>query len=275
MRWNGVCNFAAFSNPAIIGALRLMAPRTYAQFPDYPAGREHRKAWEEAMTYLGLHHFGAIRADAELISVAGGHELVTYHLTNEVRWVFSTDIYGTGDFVGNEAVADMLREPEKFVHGGIDAWRPGRLVVEYMNAHALRAETETFDAAYSLSSIEHMGGLPGAKKAIAEMGRVVRPGGVVAVVTECCVNGAPPLETPGFSIFTPEQFEDMATFCPYLEAVEPFSIADADTDERLILELPEEIRRGQQGLGNSVPHVLLREQGRVFTSGFLFFRRLG
>lgn len=61
----------------------------------------------------------------------------------------------------------------------------------------------------------------------------------------------------------------------YAQAVEPFSIADADTDERLILELPDEIRRGQQGLGNSVPHVLLREQGRVFTPGFLFFRRLG
>jgi ubiquinone/menaquinone biosynthesis C-methylase UbiE len=49
----------------------------------------------------------------------------------------------------------------------------------------------TFDVAYSLSSIEHFGGLAGAQAAVDEMARVLKPGGVLVLATEYMLSGAP------------------------------------------------------------------------------------
>ena len=48
---------------------------------------------------------------------------------------------------------------------------------------------------YSLSSIEHFGGVEGAAATIGEMGRVLKPGGVLAVATEYVLSGPPHPET--------------------------------------------------------------------------------
>ena len=60
-----------------------------------------------------------------------------------------------------------------------------------MDGRHLAFRDETFDVAYSLSSIEHFGGLQGAVSAIDEMARVVKPGGVVVVATEYRLSGPP------------------------------------------------------------------------------------
>ena len=63
-----------------------------------------------------------------------------------------------------------------------------------MDALDLRYEDGSFDAVYSLSSIEHFGGLDGVRRALAEQHRVVKPGGIVAFTTEVIVNDADTLE---------------------------------------------------------------------------------
>jgi len=64
-------------------------------------------------------------------------------------------------------------------------------VVQHMNALDLRFEPETFDAVFCLSSIEHFGGEAAARHALAEMHRVAKPGGVVAITTECIIKRRP------------------------------------------------------------------------------------
>ncbi len=59
-----------------------------------------------------------------------------------------------------------------------------------MDALDLRYEDETFDAVYSLSSVEHFGGLDGVRAALAEQCRVVKVGGIVAFTTEVIINDA-------------------------------------------------------------------------------------
>jgi hypothetical protein len=97
-RFNTTCTLDAFSNPAIASALGFMAPRWY-DGTTIPAERTERKNWEEAMTFLAMHHFGALRPDSHIMAVAAGHELNVYAMTNYVRRVYATDIYGDGSFV--------------------------------------------------------------------------------------------------------------------------------------------------------------------------------
>lgn len=272
--FNTTCTLEAFSNPLIAMTLNVMAPRWF-DGTSIPPERIERKNWEEAMTFLAMHHFGALRPESHIMAVAAGHELNVYAMTNHVRRVYATDIYGDGDFAGIEAQGSMLRDPAAFAPAGLARWRPGRLVVEHMNALALRADDDDFDGAFSQSSIEHMGGLDGAIQAIREMARIVRPGGVVAVATECCVNGAPAYETPGFSIFTPQQFEQLASCSPKLEPVGPFMLPENPYEPSLVLELSDQVRKVYSGIGIDRPHIYLHEQGRIFTSGLLVWRRVG
>ena len=160
-----------------------------------------------------------------MLSVGAGHEEPVYELTNRVRWVFATDIYGGGRFRSLEGDAAMLVEPDRFAR---IPYRRNRLVVQWMDGH-LRHEDGTFDVAFSLSSIEHFGGLPAARRALGEMARVVRPGGVVAVATECVVNGIAGHRGRGLALFTPSEIDELAHACPELVPVEPvdFGISPA------------------------------------------------
>jgi len=57
-----------------------------------------------------------------------------------------------------------------------------------MDARRLEFPSESFDIAYSLSSIEHFGSPEEIARSAAEMGRVLKPGGTAVVVTECLVH---------------------------------------------------------------------------------------
>ena len=57
-----------------------------------------------------------------------------------------------------------------------------------MDARRLEFPSESFDIAYSLSSIERFGSPEEIARSAAEMGRVLKPGGTAVVVTECLVH---------------------------------------------------------------------------------------
>ena len=82
-----------------------------------------------------------------------------------------------------------------------------------MDALDLRFEDRTFDAVYSLSSIEHFGGLAGATRALDEMARVLKPSGIVALTTECVINDESGLSRPGLEVFTPDEFAASSRQC--------------------------------------------------------------
>lgn len=272
MRLNRLCALEDWSEPPFIATVRRLLPYFVETYPDFPQGRQHRKHWEFAHLLLGLDHLGAIHNDALVLGVGAGHEETLYDLTRWVRWVFATDVYGMGQFQGLEGDAAMLADPDHFARC---LYNRNRLVVEYMDARDLRFEDGTFDAAFSSGSIEHVGGFEGARAAIAEMGRVVKPGGIVGITTECIVSGAPQHSEPGLELFTPEGMRELATGHPHLTLVEPFttelSAATAEL-EPLDLGASLDADRTQQ---ERWPHILVAHQGRVFTSAAMFLRRTG
>ena len=69
-------------------------------------------------------------------------------------------------------------------------YREDRLVSLKMDGRFLAFPDASFEVVYSLSSIEHFGGFDGASAAIADMARVLKPGGILALATEYCLCSA-------------------------------------------------------------------------------------
>lgn len=283
-----LCDVADFDDPELLAAARSILPERD------PAAHVERKVWEFAMLALFLEDAGVLHDGAEVLAVGAGDERMAFWLANRVGRVTATDVYGEGDFAGAEARASMLTDPA--AHAPFD-FREDRLRVLAMDGRALDFPDGSFDAVYSLSSIEHFGGPADVARAAAEMGRVVRPGGYVAVVTECFVRrawrNAAPVDaavraltlgrkrraaTPRrraivSQVFTPRELRRLV--------VEPSGCALlGELDLSLSLRSWENLTttaRGGGGLrsrtGSFHPHVLLQADASVFTSVFVPLRR--
>jgi SAM-dependent methyltransferase len=209
-----LCDLSDFDDPLLRARIREIVPgRT-------PKEELERKLWEYATLTLFLEDAGTL-AGAELLAVGAGHEAVLFWLANRAGRVVATDIYGEGDFAEGEADASMLTNPQRFAPY---PYREDRLVVESMDARRLDYDDESFDAVFSLSSIEHFGDRDDIGAAAAEIGRVLRPGGVAFIVTECFVQRHPlnsPLLQTAIRIGTLGRFCRRAT--PRRRAIDVFT----------------------------------------------------
>jgi len=249
-----LANPAKWDNPdwrAVMHALRLPAEKKLAM---------HRKAYEFTQTAWGLEKIGALKDQASVLSVGAGHESLAYWLANRVRLVMATDLY-PGDWeasAGSEGDARVLKHPEEFAPF---AYRRDHLRFLQMDGRKLAFRDGCFDVAYSLSSIEHFGGFTGARLAVEEMARVLRPDGVLALATEWRVAG-PSGENEG--IFEPDEVRRLIDV-PTLELIEPI-------DDRVwnrYAAQPVDLRRNRY----ETPHMLLEIDGTVFTSVMMFLRK--
>ncbi|HWK65512.1 MAG TPA: class I SAM-dependent methyltransferase [Rhizobiaceae bacterium] len=147
-------------------------------------GEIYRKGWEWTHCIYGLKKLGAIHPGAKAIGVGAGREPVIFWLSDRISEVVATDLYGNETWSnsnGAEAPADIVRDSSKYCP------RPFRhRTVRFVNADGtnLPFENNKFDFCWSLSSIEHFGGHAAARKAVREMARVVRKGGIVCLATE-------------------------------------------------------------------------------------------
>jgi ubiquinone/menaquinone biosynthesis C-methylase UbiE len=186
-----LCELADFSHPDLRDLIRDVWGADSSN-DAYPAGEEHRKAWENAMSVRALRDLGALRPDAEILGVGAGQEQTVFWLTNHVRRVFATDLYLVLDsWSATDSGVEMLVDPGR---ASKVEWNPRRLVVQHMNALELRYEDESFDGIFSSGSIEHFGELSDIRRAVEEMYRVLKPGGVAAIATEFRLEGPPGLE---------------------------------------------------------------------------------
>jgi SAM-dependent methyltransferase len=268
---NKLCELEDWRDPRRVAAIRRCLPHFTALGADFPAGMEHRKHWEFAQLLCGLEELSAVRADSLVLSVGAGHEEPVYELTNRARWVFATDIYGRGRFGSLEGDSRMLVDPDQFAH---IPYRRDRLVVQWMDGLDLRFEEGTFDVAFSLSSIEHFGGLEAARKAVREMARVVRPGGVVAIATECVVNGVAGHQGRGLALFTPSEIVELARACADLELVEPIDFGISPATTRKVKPLSAALLEARRGF-TDYPAILFEHRRRRYTSVFLLLRKRG
>jgi SAM-dependent methyltransferase len=171
-----LCDLADFEDRDLRARIHEIVPGL-----DAPADL-HRKYWEYATLTLFLEDVAELGDETAILSVGAGHEEVLYWLSNNVRRVVATDIYGEGDFADREADHLMLNDPSAFAPY---PYREDRLEVRKMDARALEFEDGTFDAVFSLSSIEHFGSPRDIARAASEIGRVLKPRGYAFIVTEC------------------------------------------------------------------------------------------
>lgn len=188
-----VCVSSDFERPRVATTIADLLPGA----PLAP----HRKWWEFAVGVIALEEAGLLTESSFGLSVAAGHELILYYLTNRCRWIFATDIYGMRAFEPRESSGSMLVDPDLYAPY---PYRRRRLTPVYMDALDLRFEDGSFDFVVSFGSIEHFGGPEAAGAALAEMARVLRPGGLAFVTTELVVDGLGPASLPELELFSPE-----------------------------------------------------------------------
>lgn len=247
-----LANPAKWSNPDWMALLASLVVQPVDQLS------MHRKGYEFGQLLFGLTRLGLVREEVQVLSVGAGHEPVLYWLANRVGRVVASDMYGGvwqshGAREGDDAV---LADPKQFAPF---AYRQERLLFLKMDGRALAFRDAMFDVVYSLSSIEHFGGLEGARKAVADMSRVLKPGGVLALATEYLLSGPSHHEA-----FTPEQVHRLLDQ-PSLSLVEV-------VDERVwgrYEYMPIDLRVNPL----QTPHMVVTDNGSVFTSVMAFLRK--
>jgi SAM-dependent methyltransferase len=216
---------------------------------------------------------------------------MVFWLANRIGRVVATDIYGEGSFAEREATGTMLTDPA--AHAPFP-YREDRLEVRYADARELPFPDESFDVAFSLSSIEHFGGARDVARSAREMGRVLKPGGHAMVVTECLVR-LHPLETAladsavrALSLntkrrgatprrrllegFTPRELRTRIVGPSGLELTQPLDLSlSAESWENLTITHGD--GRLEPATGDFYPHVLLKSGRSVFTSVCLPLRK--
>jgi SAM-dependent methyltransferase len=247
-----LANPAKWDNPdwlAVLKELKLPAEHRLAM---------HRKAYEFTQTVWGLRRLGALTGETRILSVGAGHEALLYWLANHAGAVLATDLYSGGWRSEGALEGDIrvLAHPEEFAPFD---YRRERLRFLQMDGTRLGVRSDAFDVAYSLSSIEHFGGVPGARAAVEEMARAVRPGGLVVVATEWLVSGPPRDE-----VFTPDEIGHILGV-PGMRPVEPI---DGDVWRRY-----EAVPVDLQANPFETPHMLVRIEDTVFTSVLVFLRK--
>ena len=270
-----LCDVRDFDDPELRSRISEIAPG------HEPEAEVRRKFWEYAQLSLFLEEVGLLDDRSEILSVGAGHEEVLYWLANRVGRVVATDIYGEGTFSDGEADSAMLRSPGRFAPY---PYREERLEAVRMDARALGYPDASFDAVFTLSSIEHFGSAADVSQAAKEMGRVLRPGGYAFVVTECFV-GRHPLNskllqsgiraatlgrrcskaTPrrrAVDVFTPEELRSRIVRPSGLELVQPLDLTlSPETGENLIRWQGD--GKFESSTGKDWPHVLLRPEGSL------------
>jgi SAM-dependent methyltransferase len=234
-------------------------------------GREFRKEWEVVQSLRGLHEYGAIHTDAKVLGVGAATEWTSFYLTRHVEQVFCTDLYVSPGGWSVWADKRMLTDPTPFALGR--EFDRQRLVVQDMDARRLWYPDAFFDGIYSASSIEHVGSMDDVAQAMREMGRVLKPGGVIAITTEFKLNDAPGDGWGNVRVF------DMDTLRRYV--IEPTGCdlvdeADYGTDAETLAteqELNKAVAIANAGGQIPAPHMVLRYQEYLFTSVSVTLRK--
>jgi FkbM family methyltransferase len=283
MRLNKLCDLEDFDDPDLVALMREISGYKEVVLPGFPKGAEHRKDWEVAMAVRAFRDLGVLRPDAVVLGVAAGVEDTVFYLTRHVRQVFSTDRYlSAGEWLPTAPVS-MIIDPSLVAPDNFD---PTRLVVQHMDARSLRYPDDFFDGVFSSSSIEHVGEMADVANAAYEMGRVLKPGGVLSLSTELLLSGPPggigwPNQT---LVFSPENLQRYVIEASGLELVDELDLRVSARSRALgIRDLAYVVndRAARAAAGDPLPeyarqdfpHTMLRHLGYEFTSVHLALRK--
>lgn len=273
--FNLLCTLEDFDHPDMAAAMEQVYPEaveyvirdeTVTDEVVIPVGQRRRKRWEIANAVRALEAFGAVRHDARVLGVGAGKERTGFWLSNFVGEVHTTDIYADGKKPWQGAPLEMLIAPQR--HSPI-LTNPQRMVVQHMDARELRYPDGWFDGIFSSSAIEHFGSLTDIADAAAEMGRVLKPGGVLTLSTEFKTEGEGH-GWPGVVLFDTEMLHEYVIGPSGCEPVDKLNtrVTKATQDTRLVLSKAAAISGEWER-----PHILFINKGQTFTSIFLTLRK--
>lgn len=234
----------------------------------HTGGEIYRKGWEWTHCIYGLSQLGMITPTARALGVGAGREPVIFWLADCIKEVIATDLYGNetwsgqdGNY-GNEAPKDILDDASKYSPKPI---AKDRIRFENADGTSLQYKDQSFDFCWSLSSIEHFGGHDASRKAIREMARVTKPGGIVCVATEYLL--LDDIQHPEY--FTKQQIIDYL-----INATDGLELFDGMSwDLPPLPFLLDQVCTNGEGVHRLRRHVVLNDGFHQWTSFMLFMRK--
>jgi SAM-dependent methyltransferase len=229
----------------------------------------HRKSWEFAMGILAMKRFNKLNDKCTAIGIGTGSEPFSFYLANKVKHVYATDLYGETKQWNKEAPSTFLNNPKKYAPF---PYKEDALTVLRMDGTKLEFPSETFDIAFSFSSIEHFGGRnhAGSLKSMKEIERVLKPGGIAVIATEYIINDK---DHPEF--FNKRTiYSDLIDKLDSLKLVEPLDLRITTKTLDTVLDFTEALCRDRDhSFKKTHPLILLRVGSLLVTSVMLVFQK--
>jgi SAM-dependent methyltransferase len=234
----------------------------------------HRKDWEWALGIIAMRRFGKLNEKSTAIGVGSGTEPVPFYLANKVKHVYATDLYGQNDGWKRAAPSDFPENPKKYAPF---SYKEDALTVLRMDGTKLEFPSESFDIAFSFSSIEHFGGSDrknhsGALRSLKEIERVLKPGGLAVITTEYIINDK---EHPEF--FNRRTiYSDLIDKLERLKLVEPIDLRITSKTLDTVIDfftIDVNWDKMDNDYKKTHPVILIRARNILFTSIMLVFRK--
>jgi SAM-dependent methyltransferase len=262
---NKLCHLEDFHNRELRQALSEIQKLN-------PMGHIHRKDWEWAMGIIAMQRLGKLNKRCSAIGIGSGTEVIPFYLANNINHVYATDLYNAGDWSA-AAPTGFPENPKKYAPF---PYREDALTIMRMDGTKLEFPSETFDIAFSFSSIEHFGGKnhSGALKSLREMERVLKPGGIAVIATEYIINNK-----KHYEFFNQRTiFSHLINKVESLRLVEPidFTISAQTLDTILdFFTIDVNWDKFDDDFKRQHPLIVLRARNILFTSIMLVFSKSG
>ena len=144
------------------------------------------RVWEYVMAYRALDHADMLRGERRGIAFGSGREPMTFAVPMRAGFLCATDRY-TGSTIWDTARTDDARD---FVLAAAPAdFDPSRIEVRNMDMRQIEYPDHSFDFAYSISTLEHIGFDADFVRHLREVRRVLKPDGVYVLTTELRIRG--------------------------------------------------------------------------------------
>lgn len=270
LAFNKVFDVADFSDPDLKYLIGSIFAHDIDNIEDrFDNGYFDRKYWEIAMSVRALRHFDKLHDKSLILGVGAGTEITSFYLANHAKRVYATDMYlSPGEWGADDyAPKTMMSSPQ--AHSPFP-YREDHLIVQHMDGCQLGYPDDMFDGIYSSSSIEHFGSLDAIGRAAAEMGRVLKLGGILTLSTEYKIAGDGDGWVPSNTlILSRDRIDEFIIDASGLELVDEidFELSDETMKYRRDMEAIIASRKEH-------PNILIAHEGYTFCSIHLTLRKV-
>jgi glycosyltransferase involved in cell wall biosynthesis/SAM-dependent methyltransferase len=138
----------------------------------------HRKYWEYVSIVHALEDLGVLDEDKVGLGLGTGAEVLCFYFANRGKQVYATDLFSSDAWDSAAFTVDSAYERSPFPYAR------ERLKFLNMDMRNIELPSASVDYIWSCSSVEHVPSVKDYKKVYQGISRVLKPGGVAAIVTE-------------------------------------------------------------------------------------------